>query len=70
MPMTIKSKFRMSAGYDTFHRCKDCKYCINLQCGAHSHYKCKKMGITGSAATDIRLKDYACRLFEQRGKEE
>ena len=70
MPMTIKSKFRMSAGYDTWHKCKDCKFCLKLQCGAHSHYKCKIMGITGSAATDIRLKDYACRLFEQRGEEE
>lgn len=52
MPMTIKSKFRMGTGYDTYHRCKDCKFCINLQCGAHSHYKCRKMGITGSAATE------------------
>lgn len=68
MPMTIKSKFRMSAGYDTWHRCKDCEHCVRLQCGAHSHYKCRKMGTTSSVATDIRLKDYACRLFEQRGE--
>lgn len=69
MGITIKSKFRMGAGYDKEHICKDCEFCIRLQCGAHSHYKCRKMGITGSVATDIRLKDYACRLFEQRGED-
>lgn len=64
MRQTIKSEFRCGAGYDAQHICKQCKYCIRCQCGSHAHYKCKRMGISSSTATDIRLKDIACTLFE------
>jgi len=63
MRMTIKQAFRWLNGVDKSHICKECKYCIKYTAN-RSHYKCQKMGVTSSSATDIRLKDYACRLFE------
>lgn len=50
-------------GVDKNHICKECKYCIKYT-ATRNYYKCRKMGVTASSATDIRLKDYACRLFE------
>lgn len=67
---SIKSKFRRSAGYYDEHICKDCKYCIRVQSGGHAHYKCRKMGISSSVATDIRLKDRACNLFSAKEREQ
>lgn len=65
MRETIKSQFRWYAGYRGDHICKECKFCIRQQCGNRAHYKCKKMGISSSAATDINLKDCACNFFEE-----
>lgn len=67
---TIKEQFRDYAGYDSAHICKDCEFCVRQQCGARTHYKCKKMGISSSQATDIRLKDIACRGFVKGGESE
>ena len=67
--ITIKAQFRHLFGYDPSHKCKECVYCVGVV-RSRTHYKCKKMGITHSAATDIRLKDDACRLFEMDGGEE
>ena len=64
---TIKSQFRYSAGYDKEHLCRDCEFCVRRQCGARAHYKCTKMGTSASAATDIRLKDIACKWFVKKG---
>ena len=70
MRETIKMRFRREfAGYNAEHQCKDCAYCICVYCGKRHVYKCKKMGISGSAATDIRKKDIACTLFEERSEE-
>lgn len=65
--LTIKQKYRLKYGINENVRCKDCKFCI-LQNGNIRHwYKCEKMGISGSQATDIRLKDYGCSNFIERG---
>lgn len=66
---SIKGEFRRIFGYYPNHTCKECAYCIKFT-ENRSYYKCEKMGVTSSAATDIRLKDYSCRLFEQRKGEQ
>lgn len=66
--ITIKAQFRHLFGYDTSHKCKECAHCVGVRAN-RTHYKCEKMGITHSAATDIRLKDDSCRLFEMDGGE-
>ena len=65
--MTIKQDFRWRFGYRHDHHCKECKYCQRWQMGNHGVYKCENMGISNSTATDIRLKDFACRLFVPEG---
>ena len=41
--------------YNAEHQCKDCTYCICVYCGKRHVYKCKKMGISDSAAmTDTK----------------
>ena len=60
---TIKGEFRRMYGYDQNHTCKECRFCVKHTAN-RSYYKCERMGETRSAATDIRLKDFACRLFE------
>ena len=62
--ITIKAEFRRIFGYDFTHQCKECKYCVK-RVMSKVHYKCEKMGMSHSSATDIRLKDAACRLFEE-----
>ena len=64
MAETIRGWFRRVYGYDTQNRCKDCKYIVLHQANRR-YYKCEKMRETHSKATDIRLKDYACSLFER-----
>lgn len=59
---TIKQDFRWRYGYRNDHRCQECQHLVKSVAN-RTHYKCEMMGITASAATDIRLKDYACRLF-------
>lgn len=71
MRESIKSHWRrVVGGYDNRYICKDCKHCVKVQCGSRAHYKCKMMGISSSDATDIRLKDIACRFFEKDGEKE
>lgn len=65
---SIKAEFRHIFGYDFEHRCGDCAYCIGQRAN-RTHYKCKKMGMTHSNATDIRLKDAACKLFKEEEDE-
>lgn len=64
---TIKSRWRRMYGYDESHRCGDCRYLCKYLSGNFSGYKCNLMGISASEATDIRLKDPACKRWE--GKE-
>lgn len=61
--LTIKDRFRQFHGYYKDYKCKDCIYCIQLGNRGRRYYKCVKIGITSSNATDIHLKDYSCNLF-------
>ena len=63
---TIKEKFRNAYGYNYNARCKDCENCIYISTGMRNYYKCRIMGTSASAATDIRLKDYGCKVFTER----
>ena len=65
MRETIKSHFRARAGFDANHVCGDCRFAMPVWCGKRKVWKCRKMGLSGSSATDIRRKDIACTLFEQ-----
>lgn len=42
-------------------KCKDCKHCI-----CWSYYKCELWRMSSCSATDIRLKNTACRKFEEK----
>lgn len=61
---TIKNRWRRMYGYDEAHRCGDCKYKCKYSSGDFSGYKCNLMGISASEATDIHLKDVACKRWE------
>lgn len=67
---TIKGKFRAIYGYDETNRCKDCVFHECLHYNKKNYHKCGKMGFSNSKATDIRLSDYACRLFERKDNEQ
>lgn len=64
MARTIKEEFRQIYGYDNNHTCKTCKNCKLVKAGMRNAYKCIVMGVTRSAASDIRLKDPACAAYE------
>ena len=66
---TIKGKFRSAYGYDKRNRCKECQHHIVLHYNDKNFHKCKMIGISHSSATDIRLKDHACKLFVEEVKE-
>ena len=65
---TIKGKFRSSFGFYKDHKCKECQHHIVLHCNNKNFHKCRMIGISSSRATDIRLKDYACKLFIEEVK--
>ncbi len=65
--LSIKGTFRRVHGYDNKNNCQDCVYCICRNSGNRNYYKCEKIGLSSSEATDIRLKDYACDLFKRKG---
>lgn len=70
MAETIRGWFRRIYGYDEQHRCKDCANLRPYKAN-RKWYKCKKMGESRSSATDIKLKDFACALYEpMEGSEE
>jgi hypothetical protein len=62
---TIKGTFRKFHGYNKNNKCKDCIYHIVGRYNGKWYHKCEKIGLSNSEATDIRLKDYACDLFEK-----
>lgn len=64
--LSIKDTFRKIHGYNKNHYCKNCHFCICNIYRNRKYYKCYKLGLSCSEATDIRLKDYACNLFEKR----
>lgn len=57
----IKEKFRQQNGYVKDHVCGECSHCVRRKYNK-TYYKCE-LFMTNSSATDIRLKDAACRLF-------
>lgn len=61
---SIKSRWRRMYGYDEEHRCGDCKYLCKYATNDSHYYKCNLMGISASEATDIRLKDVACKRWK------
>lgn len=65
-PLTIKEKFRKIYGNNESVKCGDCKHCIRVNTNNKNYYKCEVMGISRSAATDIRLKDYGCSEYVER----
>jgi hypothetical protein len=48
--------------------CKTCVYLIRRQYG-NTYFKCAKGAISCSTVTDIALKDKACSLYEEAGKQ-
>ena len=60
--ITKKSLFRSINGYKKGFYCKNCKYFKELRYN-HKYFKCEKLGITSSTATDIRKNDIACNLY-------
>lgn len=63
---SIKQKFRENYGYKKDFYCKDCDYFKEYYINGKKYFKCQKVGITSSSATDIRKKDIACNLYEKR----
>ena len=60
---TIKTRYRRMYGYDESHRCGDCVHLVKTVAN-RTYYKCELIGISASEATDIRLKDVACKRWE------
>lgn len=65
---TIKSKFRYNYGYKKGFLCKNCKFFVECRYN-RKYFKCEKMEITSSSATDIRKSDIACNLYEEENNE-
>lgn len=49
--------------------CKDCKHCLNIKYHDYSYRKCELWKLSHCSSTDIRLKDTACRKFENKSNE-
>lgn len=62
-PNSIQGRFRRLTGYKQDEVCADCRHTVKLHGPRRIYYKCEMIGITGSAATDISLRDVACNLF-------
>lgn len=61
---TLKQKFRSNYGFKDGYFCKNCKYFVECRYN-RKYFKCEKLGITSSSATDIRKGDIACSLYEE-----
>ena len=65
MRKTLKEKFREQNGFLFGKHCRDCKYHHRFDYHNKYYHKCEKLGISNSAATDIKAKEMACNLFEE-----
>lgn len=63
---TFKQDFRHTYGFDEKHQCKNCKYFREFYYNCKHYFKCEMLGITHSQATDIRKRDYACKLYKEK----
>lgn len=66
---TFKEKFRRFHGYDKNHKCKDCMHFKQFHYNNKNYFKCEKLKITNSIATDIRKSDVACNLYKEDNNE-
>ena len=62
---TIKSAFRKMHGFKSGSYCKNCAHFIEGHYHNRNYFKCQKMGLSHSEATDIRKSDVACSLYEE-----
>lgn len=62
---TIKQNFRNMYGLKKDDKCANCAHLYARYHNNRTYYKCKKIGLSNSKATDIRLKDTACNLFKE-----
>lgn len=62
---TIKSEFRRMHGHKKGCYCKDCNHFLEGRWKGKKYFKCVKMGLSHSDATDIRKSDVACNLYDQ-----
>ena len=46
--------------------CKDCKHCLCSHWNKKNYYKCELWYISSSEATHIRLKNTACKKYEEK----
>lgn len=57
-------------GVDEKHICKNCVHCVGHYHNFKTYYKCEMWYVSSSSATDIRLKDTACKMYEEYKDEE
>lgn len=62
----FKTKFRSFHGFKEGLYCKNCKYFEEHGYNRKTFFKCKKLGVSSSTATDIRKNDIACNLYERK----
>ena len=62
---TIKSEFRRMHGFRKGLLCRNCKYFLEGSYHKRKYFKCMKMGLSHSEATDIRKSDAGCTLYEE-----
>lgn len=62
---TMQELHGIKEGNDT---CKTCKHCLCERYHGRTYYKCELYYISNSAATDIRLKNKACKKYEREGE--
>lgn len=60
---TMQEKYGEFKGF----QCKGCKHCIRYEYHDKTYFKCDRWIISNSEATDIRLKDTACKKYEEAG---
>lgn len=60
---TMQEMFGLMEG----KQCKTCRHVVKWE-WAKVYYKCERWHLSKSAATDIRLKDPACGLYEEDKK--
>lgn len=63
---SIKGRFRYINGFDQEHHCRGCGKLVKVQAGNRTVYKCREIGLNGCVATDVHLKEQACRLYVPR----
>lgn len=47
-------------------KCGDCEHCLKIRHNRKNFYKCELWYVSSSEATDIRLKNVACKKFKEK----